>query len=135
MNGMAGNKKILIVDDQEINRIILKNILACGSFEILEAGDGVRALEQLAIHGEAIAVLLLDIVMSPVDGYEVMKKMASEGLIGKIPVVVITADETQECQNRVCVTGAAKFIHKPFSPAEVRAIVDGILRDGADDGL
>ena len=73
--------------------------------------------------------------MSPVDGYEVMKKMASEGLIGKIPVVVITADETQECQNRVCVMGAAKFIHKPFSPAEVRAIVDGILRDGADDGL
>ncbi|WP_455965833.1 response regulator [Cloacibacillus porcorum] len=135
MNGMAGNKKILIVDDQEINRIILKNILVRESFEILEAGDGADALEQLAVHGEAIAVLLLDIVMSPVDGYEVMKKMASEGLIGKIPVVVITADETQECQNRVCVMGAAKFIHKPFSPAEVRAIVDGILRDGADDGL
>ncbi|MGN0882295.1 response regulator [Cloacibacillus porcorum] len=132
---MAGNKKILIVDDQEINRIILKNILVRESFEILEAGDGADALEQLAVHGEAIALLLLDIVMSPVDGYEVMKKMASEGLIGKIPVVVITADETQECQNRVCVMGAAKFIHKPFSPAEVRAIVDGILRDGADDGL
>lgn len=97
MNGMAGNKKILIVDDQEINRIILKNILVRESFEILEAGDGADALEQLAVHGEAIAVLLLDIVMSPVDGYEVMKKMASEGLIGKIPVVVITADETQEC--------------------------------------
>lgn len=135
MNGMAGNKKILIVDDQEINRIILKNILVRESFEILEAGDGADALEQLAVHGEAIALLLLDIVMSPVDEYEVMKKMASEGLIGKIPVVVITADETQECQNRVCVMGAAKFIHKPFSPAEVRAIVDGILRDGADDGL
>ncbi len=135
MNGMAGNKKILIVDDQEINRIILKNILVRESFEILEAGDGTDALEQLAVHGEAIALLLLDIVMSPVDGYEVMKKMASEGLIGKIPVVVITADETQECQNRVCVMGAAKFIHKPFSPAEVRAIVDGILRNGADDGL
>ena len=135
MNGMAGNKKILIVDDQEINRIILKNILVRESFEILEAGDGADALEQLAVHGEAIALLLLDIVMSPVDGYEIMKKMASEGLIGKIPVVVITADETQECQNRVCVMGAAKFIHKPFSPAEVRAIVDGILRDGADDGL
>lgn len=135
MNGMAGNKKILIVDDQEINRIILKNILVRESFEILEAGDGADALEQLVVHGEAIALLLLDIVMSPVDGYEVMKKMASEGLIGKIPVVVITADETQECQNRVCVMGAAKFIHKPFSPAEVRAIVDGILRDGADDGL
>ncbi|WP_302805419.1 response regulator [Cloacibacillus porcorum] len=97
MNGMAGNKKILIVDDQEINRIILKNILVRESFEILEAGDGADALEQLAVHGEAIALLLLDIVMSPVDGYEVMKKMASEGLIGKIPVVVITADETQEC--------------------------------------
>ena len=95
MNGMAGNKKILIVDDQEINRIILKNILVRESFEILEAGDGADALEQLAVHGEAIALLLLDIVMSPVDGYEVMKKMASEGLIGKIPVVVITADETQ----------------------------------------
>ena len=135
MNGMAGNKKILIVDDHEINRIILKNILVRESFEILEAGDGADALEQLAVHGEAIALLLLDIVMSPVDGYKVMKKMASEGLIGKIPVVVITADETQECQNRVCVMGAAKFIHKPFSPAEVRAIVDGILRDGADDGL
>lgn len=135
MNGMAGNKKILIVDDQEINRIILKNILVRESFEILEAGDGADALEQLAVHGEAIALLLLDIVMSPVDGYEVMKKTASEGLIGKIPVVVITADETQECKNRVCVMGAAKFIHKPFSPAEVRAIVDGILRDGADDGL
>ena len=97
MNGMAGTKKILIVDDQEINRIILKNILVRESFEILEAGDGADALEQLAVHGEAIALLLLDIVMSPVDGYEVMKKMASEGLIGKIPVVVITADETQEC--------------------------------------
>lgn len=92
-----GIKKILIVDDQEINRIILKNILVRESFEILEAGDGADALEQLAVHGEAIALLLLDIVMSPVDGYEVMKKMASEGLIGKIPVVVITADETQEC--------------------------------------
>ena len=83
MNGMAGNKKILIVDDQEINRIILKNILVRESFEILEAADGADALEQLAVHGEAIALLLLDIVMSPVDGYEVMKKMASEGLIGK----------------------------------------------------
>ena len=63
MNGMAGNKKILIVDDQEINRIILKNILVRESFEILEAGDGADALEQLAVHGEAIALLLLDIVM------------------------------------------------------------------------
>ena len=132
---MTESRKILIVDDQEINRIILKNILTCGSFEILEAGDGERALEQLAAHGEAIAVLLLDIVMSPVDGYEVMKKMASKGLIGKIPVVVITADETRECQSRIYAMGAAEIIHKPFSPAAVRAAVDGILRGGAGGGL
>lgn len=134
MNDMTENKKILVVDDQEINRIILKNILARDSLEIIEAEDGVKALEQLAVHGEAIAVLLLDIVMSPIDGYEVMKKMTSAGLIGKIPVVVITADETPECQSRVCAMGAAEIIHKPFSPAAVRAAVDWILRGGRRGG-
>ena len=90
---MAGmnKQKILIVDDSEMNRFILTRMLQ-SDYEIMEAGDGLRALEILREKGAEISLVLLDIIMPRLDGFGVLETMNREGWIDDIPVIIISSD-------------------------------------------
>jgi len=119
---------ILIVDDIEINRIILREVLQ-NDYLIIEASGGHEALEILfGTPGEPIAMLptavLLDVMMPDIDGFQVLDKIKANEATKNIPVLFITAADSEETESRGLVAGAADYITKPFNHDVVRARVD-----------
>ncbi len=118
-------EKILIVDDIELNREMLAVALG-DAFPVIEADDGAKAIELLKTRSEEIAVVLLDLVMPKVDGYEVLKYMKDTELIKSVPVLVITADSTTTVERECLELGVSDFIRKPFDGFTVRKRVQNI---------
>ena len=110
-------KKLLIVDDTEIDRIMLKSIL-CKEFEILEANSGNSAFEFVTDKGSQIDGMLLDISMPNIDGFDVLKFMADKGL-NTIPVFLVTAEPTRENVEKALQYNISDFIGKPFDREDV----------------
>lgn len=106
-------KKILIVDDQSVNRTILKKILQ-DSYEIMEAADGKEALSILQEQGADVSAVLLDLVMPIVDGYEVLEALAQNPSLSTIPVIVASQAANSESEVRALELGARDFISKPY---------------------
>ena len=90
MSNRKKNNKILIVDDSAINRAILADMLE-ERYEILEAENGVEAVELLHNYGMKISLVLLDVVMPKMDGFEVLAMMNRYHWIEEIPVIMISA--------------------------------------------
>ena len=105
------NKKstILIVDDVELNRAFLNDMLE-DEYEILEASNGQEALDMLDVYGERIHVVLLDVVMPVMDGFEVLFVMNKEGWIQNIPVIMISAETSSDYTNRGFEMGVSDYI-------------------------
>ena len=104
---------ILIVDDAEINRDLLRNIFE-EQFPILEAVDGENAIEILKEKSAEISIIFLDLVMPKKSGLEVLAFMREAELIGRIPVIMITGQATNETDVKAYEYGAADIIYKPF---------------------
>ncbi len=105
--------KILIVDDAEINREILDEILG-SDFRILTAGNGEECVEMLQQYGRNIALILLDIVMPVMDGFEVLSYMNKNNLIENIPVIMISSASDKEYMRRAYGMGISDYISRPF---------------------
>ena len=86
---MISQKKILVVEDNEINRMILREILS-PQYKVLEAGDGAEALSVLREYGEMVSLILLDIVMPVMDGYTFLSHIKADSSFSSIPVIVTT---------------------------------------------
>lgn len=114
---MAG-EKILIVDDIDINREILMEILK-DDYEVIQARNGIEAFEKIMHDARGIDLILLDIMMPEMDGYEVLETLSKSGIIDRIPVLVITAMGANENEVKALEMGAADFITKPFFPTSV----------------
>ena len=108
--------RVLVVDDQEMNRDILGMILE-DYYEIIYASDGVEALEKIRENINDLSIVLLDIFMPNMDGFEVMEKMNADEEMKNIPVIVLTAEKSAEL--KALEMGAADFITKPFDLHEV----------------
>ncbi|MFR8220373.1 HD domain-containing phosphohydrolase [Blautia faecis] len=106
-------QKILIADDSEMNRELLAAILE-EEYDIIQANDGVQAVDCLQRHAEEISLLLLDIVMPHMDGFEVLSYMNKEHWIDSIPVVIISSENSPIYIKRGYDLGATDFIEKPF---------------------
>ncbi|MDD3338588.1 MAG: EAL domain-containing protein [Lachnospiraceae bacterium] len=106
-------KKILIVDDQVINRRILKKILE-NEYLVEEAADGQEALSTLEEQGNDIAAVLLDLIMPVLDGYGVLERKAQNALIASIPVIVVSQEDKYETEERALQLGARDFVSKPY---------------------
>lgn len=109
-------KQLLIVDDMEIDRIILKSILST-EFDILEASSGNVAFEYITMQQEQLDVILLDISMPHIDGFDVLRFMKEKGI--KIPVFLVTAEPTRENVEKALQFGVAEFIGKPFDKDDI----------------
>ncbi len=118
---MAGEACILIVDDQEDNRLILDDLLG-RHYPVHAVPDGQRALDYLAGGGRP-ELILLDVMMPGIDGFEVCRRIKAVPDWHDIPVLFITSLDSAVDEERGLSLGAEDFIHKPFSPAVVLARV------------
>ena len=113
MSEVITKQKILIADDSEMNRELLAAILE-EEYDIIQVNDGVQAVDCLQRHAEEISLLLLDIVMPHMDGFEVLSYMNKEHWIDAIPVVIISSENSPIYIKRGYDLGATDFIGKPF---------------------
>ena len=113
-NPSAAHKyKILIVDDSEMNREILSSILG-DEFDILEAADGKECISVIRKHGRDIALVLLDIVMPEMDGFEVLEFMNKHEWIDDIPVIMISSEDSAASVKKAYEMGVSDYINRPF---------------------
>lgn len=122
---MEPKQKILIVDDSEINRAMLKEILG-ESYEYLEAENGLRAIEILRRRTD-IALVLLDLIMPEMDGFDVLRVMQCYAWQEEIPVIVISAAEDTRSVERAYDMGVADYIRRPFERVMVLRRVKNAL--------
>ena len=116
-------QQILIVDDSEINREILKEILK-EDYRILEAANGEECLEQLERSGTGISLVLLDIVMPEMDGFEVLAAMNQNHWIEDIPVIMISSEDSDSYIRRAYEMGVSDYISRPF---DVKIVYQRVL--------
>ena len=109
-------QQVLVVDDQEINRDALGIILE-DHYEILYAENGKEALDAMRADPDGLSIVLLDLMMPVMSGFEVLKAVRGDEQLGRIPVIVLTADKNAELQ--ALQLGAADFITKPFDVPEI----------------
>lgn len=116
---MISKKKILIVDDSELNRSLLADMLS-NDYEILEAENGLEAIRILHDHELEISLMLLDIVMPQMDGFEVLAVMNKKGWIKTIPVIMISAETGGAYIDKAYTLGAIDYISRPFDERTVQ---------------
>ena len=116
-------EKVLIVDDMETNRTTLEAILS-DDYEILQAENGAAAIDILYNASELPSIVLLDIMMPEMDGFEVLNLIKSNTHTVGIPVVFITAADIKSTETRGLKAGAVDYISKPFNPDVVKVRVD-----------
>jgi two-component system cell cycle response regulator len=122
----AGNKKILIVDDDPINVKLLVSMLSGNNYDMRRAYDGQEALD--IIGSEHPDLILLDIMMPKIDGYRVLEILKSGAATRDIPVILITALNSVEDKVKGMDLGADEFLNKPVNRTELLARVKSLLR-------
>ncbi len=120
---MNSKKKILIVDDSEMNRALLEDMLS-DDYEILEAENGMEATTIMHSHELDICLVLLDIVMPVMDGFDTLAMMNKNGWIKNMPVIMISAETASTYMDRAYSLGAVDYISRPFDERTVRHRVD-----------
>jgi len=125
MEGLNEKKKVLVIDDNDTSLVIAEKILAC-EYDIFTAKSGVEALKSLAT-GHVPDIILLDVVMPDMDGWDTFNKIRGISLLHNVPIALVTSliDETdiEHARN----IGAADFITKPYSKNEIMERVKNIL--------
>lgn len=113
LEALKVKQQILIVDDSEMNREILTEMLQ-DDFRILEAENGEEALKMLKQYGTGISLMLLDIVMPVMNGFEVLAAMAREHWMDDIPVIMISSEGSEDYIRWAYEMGIADYIRRPF---------------------
>lgn len=118
------NRKILIADDEARMRALVRDYLRMKGFQVLEAENGREALEVFQREPD-IALILLDVMMPEMDGFETLKELRH---ISDVPVLMLTARAEEQDELQGFSLGADEYIAKPFSPKVLLARIDAILK-------
>ena len=116
--------KILVVDDESRMRKLVRDFLVKQNFDVLEAGDGEEAVD-IFFKEKDIALIILDVMMPKMDGWEVLKTIR---LHSKVPIIMLTARGEERDELQGFDLGVDEYISKPFSPKILVARVEAILR-------
>ena len=122
---MTAPARILVVDDEPFNRDVLAQELELLDHEAVAAVDGRDALQRLA--GEAVDLILLDIMMPEMDGFEVLRRLKVDARLRHIPVIMISALDDLDSVVRCVELGAEDHLPKPFDPVLLKARVGACL--------
>ena len=117
-------QKILVVDDEARMRKLVADFLVREGFEVLEAGDGEKAMD-LFYSDKDIALVILDVMMPRMDGWQVLREMRESS---QVPVIMLTARSDEKDELRGFDLGVDEYVTKPFSPRTLVARVEAILR-------
>jgi two-component system, cell cycle response regulator DivK len=112
-------KRILVVEDQEDNRRILRDLLANAGYEMIEAEDGEQALVQAAKHRPDL--ILMDIQLPLLDGYEATRRIKADPALKAIPIIVVTSYALSGDEEKARAAGCDAYVAKPFSPRALLA--------------
>ena len=126
MRGRQDMQRILVVDDMATNRELLREILE-DDYSIETAENGENALIRLEEYREELAAVLLDLQMPELDGFAVIDAMKKNGLLKKIPVLIISSEHAVQVESQCLELGVSDFIHKPFDGSIVRNRVKNTL--------
>lgn len=118
------SKTILVVDDEFRMRKIVKDFLEIKRYKVLEAGDGLEAIEIFEKEGSNISLIVLDVMMPKQDGWQVLKKIRETS---NIPVVMLTAKTEENDEVFGLEQGADDYVFKPFKPKVLIARIEAIL--------
>jgi type IV pilus assembly protein PilB len=119
-------RKVLIVDDSLDNRLLIRDILKMDGYRISEAADGRIALDEVA--KDPPDLMLLDLMMPEMNGFEVIKSLRLEMGLMNLPVMVLTASGDSESQTTALEFGADDYLSKPFIPNVLRARIKALFR-------
>src|SRR5687768_18560233 len=122
---------LLLVDDSPTIRRMLKVALAPLGFEMLEAGSGLEAIEQLAVA--PVQLMVLDLNMPDMHGLEVLGFVRANQKFHNIPIIILTTRDDQASRDAATHAGATRYLTKPFKPeallAEARSVLDAAVQD------
>jgi two-component system, cell cycle response regulator DivK len=120
------SKRILVVEDQEDNRRILRDLLGSVGYQVLEAADGERGVT--AAEAQRPDLILMDIQMPIVDGYEATRRIKANAALRSIPIIVVTSYALSGDEDKARAAGCDDYITKPYSPRQLLAKVNAHLR-------
>ena len=124
--GASRRPRVLIVDDDPLIRHVVRAVLEDGSYDLDEAASGEEALRVAAGHPPD--VVLLDVMMPGIDGFEVAARMKKDARLKGAVVVMLTAKDAPEDRRRGMEAGADVYFTKPFSPLELLTTLSGVLK-------
>jgi sigma-B regulation protein RsbU (phosphoserine phosphatase) len=124
-HGRSAQGRLLVVDDDEFNRDMLSRRLRRDGYSVETAANGVEALHRL--RAEAFDLVLLDLIMAGLDGYQVMVKMKADEALSSVPVIMLSSLDQEAGIARCIEAGAEDYITKPFSPVFLRARIEASL--------
>ena len=120
--------KILVVDDESRMRKLVRDFLEREGFQVLEAGDGMEAMD-IFYENKDIALMILDVMMPKMDGWQVCREVRQSS---KVPIIMLTARGEERDELQGFSLGVDEYISKPFSPKILVARVEAILRRTRD---
>jgi len=112
-------KRILVVEDQEDNRQILRDLLANAGYDMIEAEDGEQAIKLAASHQPDL--ILMDIQLPLVDGYEATRRLKADPSLMNIPIIVVTSYALSGDEEKARQAGCDAYVAKPYSPRALLA--------------
>jgi len=124
-SGAGAQRKVLLVDDEDSLRRVMKDLLEREGYHVAEARDGVQALDQ--VDRVAPDIIVLDLNLPGLDGYGVLSHLRSRPVTAAIPVIVLTAKGDEDNEVRVFELGADDFLTKPFRARALSARLDAVL--------
>jgi DNA-binding response OmpR family regulator len=128
---VSEGRKVLVVDDEPDVLLLCRVNLEFEGYEVIEAADGEAAMEQL--REQQPDVVLLDVMMPKMDGWQVLQTIKADEELSSIPVVMLTAKVQDQDQIRGWSEGAADYITKPFSPLALSQVVQDVLATDTED--
>lgn len=126
-SGATGKRKILIVEDDKLNQELLFSLLA-DKYEIITAENGKAGLKLLEEHYKELSLILLDIQMPVMSGFEFLKKVQEDVLLTSVPIIVMTASDETETELICLDMGAADYIRKPYNADLIRKRIRNVIR-------
>jgi two-component system, cell cycle response regulator DivK len=122
-------KRILIVEDQEDLRGVLRDLFTKSDFIVIEAADGAAGIAQAKSNRPD--VILMDIQMPIVDGYEATRQIKADPSLAQIPIVAISSFAMKGDEEKARAAGCDRYVTKPYSPIELLRIIRGYVGDKA----
>ena len=122
-------KRILVIEDHEDNRAILRDLLTAAGFGVIEAVNGAEGIA--TAEAERPDLILMDIQMPVMDGYDATRRLKANSITASIPVVAVTSYALSDDEAKARAAGCDGYVTKPFSPRQMLSVIRGFLEKSA----